>query len=344
MRYLAPLFLTLPTLLLGPEMARAQGERKIKIEKVLLGFHTGPETTRFKASAWAPVYVYLTNEGTARVNTGEYILVVETTDSEDVQNHYTERRMLPPLNPGESTNPPLLAYARPGGEYNEVTVYVQTPDGRTTLDSKKPAPEDSESVPFNAQFVLLAGSKLPGMKRALIHPPGEDKPKEMVREGEPEEDNTLDSKGPLRFVSADSVDQLPARWFGYTGLDLIVLTTGREEFIKSLIEDQTGRKEALAEWVRRGGRLVISAGRNQQFVKDFLARTQLLKCELTGVASRPCCKAFQPGPGPNPSSKGRCIRINQASTRTWNSPRSRPGPVWMCWHGTFPGRATKNAP
>jgi len=279
MRYLVLLALVLSALLVPPGAAFAQGARKIKIEKVQVGFQSTAESSRYKAAAWTPVYIYLTNEGSEKIDGKEYALVVETTDSEDVQNHYTERRLLPLLNPGESTNPPLLAYVRPGGDTSEITVHVQNSEGRT-IDSKKPDPYAAEALPVNAQIVLLAGSKLPGMKRALIH---DEKPKAGDLQ---EDDESLDAKGPLRFVYVERVEQLPARWFGYQGVDLMVLTTAREEFISNLLTDATGRKEALVEWVRRGGRLVISAGRNQLFVKNFLEKTQLLKCDLTGTVQR----------------------------------------------------------
>jgi hypothetical protein len=279
MRYLVLPALVLSVLLVQPEAAFAQGARKIKIEKVQVGFPKTVEASFYKAAAWTPVYVYLTNEGSESIDGKDYALVVETTDSEDVQNHYTERRLLPLLNPGESTEKPLLAYVRPGGDTSEITVHVQNSEGRI-IDSKKPDPYAAEALPANAQIVLLAGSKLHGMKSALIH-------KENAKPGEAEEDeDTLDAKGPLRFVYVEKVEQLPARWFGYQGVDLMVLTTAREEFISNLLTDPTGRKEALVEWVHRGGRLVISAGRNQLFVKNFLEKTQLLKCDLTGTVQR----------------------------------------------------------
>src|SRR5713226_7207351 len=222
MRYLVLPALVLSALLVQPEAAFAQGARKIKIEKVQVGFPKTVESSFYKAAAWTPVYVYLTNEGSEKIDGKEYALVVETTDSEDVQNHYTERRLLPLLNPGEATNPPLLTYVRPGGDTSEITVHVQNSEGRI-IDSKKPDPYVAEALPANAQIVLLAGSKLHGMKGALIH---DDK---KLR-GEDEDEDSLDAKGPLRFVYVEKVEQLPARWFGYQGVDLMVLTTAREEF------------------------------------------------------------------------------------------------------------------
>jgi hypothetical protein len=271
----------LPALFIWPQAAIAQGARKIKIEKVQVGFAHSVETTWYKAGAWTPVYVYLTNEGSEVVNAGEYALVAETADSEEVQNHYTERRLLPLLIPREATNTPLLAYVRPGGDTTEVTVHVVNSEGRT-LDSKKPDPYTSEALPVNAQVVLLAGSKLFGVKRALIHA-ANPIPGQAPAEEDPE---ALDGRGPLRFVYIEKVEQLPARWFGYQGVDLLVLTTARKEFIADLLTDATGRKEALVEWVRRGGRLVISAERNKDFVDKFLDNTKLLNCHLTGTVQR----------------------------------------------------------
>ncbi len=285
MRYLVLPALVLSALLVQPEAAFAQGARKIKIEKVQVGFPKTVEASFYKAAAWTPVYVYLTNEGSEKIDGKEYALVVETADSEDVQNHYTERRLLPLLNPGESTNPPLLAYVRPGGDTSEITVHVQNNEGRI-IDSKKPDPYAAEALPANAQIVLLAGSKLHGMKGALIHTDHGAGLGGIGGQQVQEDEDSLDAKGPLRFVYVEKVEQLPARWFGYQGVDLMVLTTAREEFISNLLTDQTSRKEALVEWVRRGGRLVISAGRNQLFVKNFLEKTQLLKCDLTGTVQR----------------------------------------------------------
>src|SRR5260370_9776909 len=128
MRYLVVPAFVLSALLVQPEAAFAEGARKIKIEKVQVGFPKTVEASCYKAAAWTPVYVYLTNEGSEKIDGKEYALVVETTDSEGVQNHYTERRLLPLLNPGESTNPPLLAYVRPGGETSAITVHVHNND------------------------------------------------------------------------------------------------------------------------------------------------------------------------------------------------------------------------
>jgi hypothetical protein len=79
----------------------------------------------------------------------------------------------------------------------------------------------------------------------------------------------------IRVAYVDDVRQLPTRWFGYSAADLMVLTTGTKKFVEDLKNDDKNRKEALAEWVRRGGRLVVSCGRNRDIVKELFDGFQI---------------------------------------------------------------------
>jgi len=58
----------------------------------------------------------------------------------------------------------------------------------------------------------------------------------------------------------NSIDLLPTRWFGYEGVEAVILGTSRPEFYRSLA-DGSPRLEALDHWVRQGGRLVFCVGR-----------------------------------------------------------------------------------
>src|SRR5262249_57469 len=132
----------------------------------------------------------------------------------------------------------------------------------------------------NNYLCLVAGSKLPGLRRALNKKPGAGN----VDVGD---EDLVEEDAPSKTVNADSVDQLPTRWFAYAGIDLLILTSGSERFISELAGDRTGRKEALAEWVRRGGRLLVSAGRNHQFVNSLLKGLNLIQCPIEGTVSQP---------------------------------------------------------
>lgn len=50
---------------------------------------------------------------------------------------------------------------------------------------------------------------------------------------------------------------LPDEWLGYGGVNLVVMPTSAESIAASM---STQQKDALAEWVRMGGRIIISAG------------------------------------------------------------------------------------
>ena len=59
--------------------------------------------------------------------------------------------------------------------------------------------------------------------------------------------------------------RLPGRWYGYEAARAIVLDTGDREVIAAL---DGLRGQALVEWVKRGGHLVVAVGANWQAVKD----------------------------------------------------------------------------
>jgi hypothetical protein len=63
-----------------------------------------------------------------------------------------------------------------------------------------------------------------------------------------------------------SVNLLPDKWFGYEGVDIIILPTGANwTMAKELAGDQL-KREALARWVEMGGHLVVSVSANQNLV------------------------------------------------------------------------------
>src|SRR5262249_49343466 len=130
---------------------------------------------------------------------------------------------------------------------------------------------------------LTLGPKLPGLQRAL----NERREPGMGPQGAQDADEDFMEARLRKFAAIDSIDQLPTRWFGYQAADVLVLTSGSEDFINRLAADRSGRLDALTEWVRRGGQIVMSAGHNQQFVSELLAKMKLINCATTGTVTRP---------------------------------------------------------
>jgi hypothetical protein len=61
----------------------------------------------------------------------------------------------------------------------------------------------------------------------------------------------------LVLAQIDDPGELPDRWWGYEGVDCLVLTTSDPRVPDGLTPDQ---QQALLDWVRLGGRLVLSIG------------------------------------------------------------------------------------
>ena len=62
----------------------------------------------------------------------------------------------------------------------------------------------------------------------------------------------------IAVVSLNAKDRLPSQSLGYDGVDEVFLSGSRPSLLKLLQEKTTLR--ALENWIRRGGRLVISIG------------------------------------------------------------------------------------
>lgn len=61
------------------------------------------------------------------------------------------------------------------------------------------------------------------------------------------------------LLGKDDVDRLPTRWYGYEGVDALLLATSVPEIYRKLAPDSS-RLEALDEWVRMGGKLLLFVG------------------------------------------------------------------------------------
>jgi hypothetical protein len=55
------------------------------------------------------------------------------------------------------------------------------------------------------------------------------------------------------------IEQLPTHWYGYEGIDALVISTRNVEMFRKLTPDDA-RIKAIDEWIRMGGRLILSVG------------------------------------------------------------------------------------
>lgn len=263
-------------LLLGAAVAPAQSARdKVSIIDVRVGFLPGPHaaspderltgqrTRMFKTGGWAPVLVNIQSTGKYDpASDGPIVVSIETTDSDDTLNSYSAP--LPPFDSGGSAS--VLLYTRAGGRYADYTVRVQA-RGKELC---KPDQRSLNALDSNQLLYLSMGSRLPGLKL-----PGAT------------ENNAANQSGNADIALLTRVTDMPAVWFGYGSIDVAILATSDRDFMDALLSDQAGRKAALAEWVRRGGRLILCAGKNRDQFAGSPELQSLLPMTIEGPYMTP---------------------------------------------------------
>jgi hypothetical protein len=224
----------------------------------------GPPICKF--AAWAPLEVELTITSPL---SGPAFLTVETPDADGVMTVLSTPIDAAKFTPGGTIR--LQSVIRPAAGSGETTVTIESPAGRAVSDPfriRSLRPRDSLTY-----VVLGLGSRFGNF----------DLPKPATGTGAQEAEPTV---GPLRggrieLAAIDDVERLPDVWFGYETADLVVLSTSSPEFVKRLAE--RGRKiTALAEWLRRGGRLMLASGANATLLNNN-AFTELMPARVAGT-------------------------------------------------------------
>lgn len=211
-----------------------------------------------KVGLWAPLSVAV-EFGDVKGYKKGILLEVTSVDCDDLR---TVSRF--PIIPAISADPDSDEFLRDRGpgarkEPSEMTntAYVKLPSDTAEVrlrlvqedDPERPLSETEvitrTGVRSTAKYVVLAlGGKVPGF--TLARP-------ELFGQR-------------LELAHLDSVQEMPDQWFGYEAADLVVLPTGgpRAEFIADLFSSENPvfarKRRALFEWVRRGGKLVVSVG------------------------------------------------------------------------------------
>lgn len=280
------------------------------ISQVKIGFPAagnGDEFGRglFKAGDWAPVYVGMT-AGPNGTTADSAVLVTTASDNDNIRNSYLEP--LPALAADERLS--ALTYVRPGGMRDDITVGMRLA-GKMVSQFATQTPE---SLNLGDTLFLAVGPRLPALVEALDH---------TNRSG-------AAPAGQYRLAWLDDIALLPTRWYGYNSVDVLLLSIGQPDIIAGLLKD-LDRKQALAEWVRRGGRLVVT-GSDPALLQALIvglplpipieSSSQATLPRLTGVES--WLRERQPPPlGDDPGEEG--------SVRTGNKVAglilSRPGEV-----------------
>jgi hypothetical protein len=254
-----------------PTVGEAQQRKPLVIEQVQIGFGPSQPLAKFKDGFWTPVYVELRAWLDREIPAGGK-LVVESVDSDDVRSRYTVD--LPRMDPDEKIT--VLTYTRAANSKTEIIVTAVLAD--RVVATKQ---EDYLALDLGQHLYLTLGSRQGDvMLRALN--PIQNRTGPAARRVV-EEEQLYDKDGGKNVTSLEDIRMMPNRWFGFDPVDVIILTTGnRDGFLTALLNEQEGRKEALAEWVRRGGRLVVAVGANQDVVSKLNVISGMLPVAING--------------------------------------------------------------
>jgi hypothetical protein len=269
--------LTLACLALGLLVsadAVAQTRERVKVTGLRLGLPVGPvrsDTSRtgiFKPGQWAPVYIDLE---CARDTEEPLQVIVETRDADEVITEGSvEIAAMVKGDRLQGNELGRLPYLKPGQVNATLTVRVKgARSGRTYGESSERFMQSVEGPSF---VILGVGANLNSIRF----------PAAATEPDEPGAFTVRELRGGwVETAQIVDVGQLPDQWFGYAAVDLMVLGTGaNREFWETLATPvHEKRRKAIAEWVRRGGRMVVSVGTNPDVleankeIKDILPAT-----------------------------------------------------------------------
>jgi hypothetical protein len=270
-------------LLACPPSSWAQSRTPIKIARVQVGLPAGPFSSEgdedggkrllFKAGAWAPVWVELECHG--KID-DPLEIVVETADGDGLQV-VGRVPLVPPMQDGErrlGTELSFLPYVKPGNLFGEVKVSVRSM--RSQRDVAEPFKRNAYGLDATRYLILTVGSSLKGMWLPKT---------EGADPGDTGNERTL-RNGQVQLAEALEVGNLPDEWFGYQAVDLVMLTTGGDPKFWAALSKERRRLAALAEWVRHGGRLIVSAGSNADVLEALPEIKEMLPARVPPGAKR----------------------------------------------------------
>ena len=283
-RWRWPILLAAVALLASPAFAQLIWEPKVKIESARFGFRTVGSSSEYgagqawKIGAWAPVSFGLEYQKDTRVPMRVEIATYDG-DGTRVATSFPIVDGIP-----ESVDPPAKGtkvertelnhtpYVRVGAETSAITLRIVSDDGKASPLSDTQTYEQPGAQSPSRYFILSLGTSLPGFG---FVPKGTDQSKIDLRESR------------VQLARLDTVEEMPDNWFGYEAVDLLVLPTGRanEEFLASLFGGAKAerKRRALFEWVRRGGKLVLSAGQNADIVRASVEFGKVLPAAIGQV-------------------------------------------------------------
>jgi len=233
--------------------------------------HRDDPISRF--ACWAPVYVDIEVAGPVE---GPTELVIEAPDPDEITTSLAIPLDLAGLSGSVSLSGlGKLSYVRPAG-VGEVTLTIREAGGGKLLSEPYRIRSLRPRDPLTYVVLTLGASP------ASFELP---KPTGIAVEAFPGHRG-----GRVELGTIADVALLPTEWFGYDSADLVILHTGHgatafmdKLFGSGVTPTDQKRRDALIEWVKRGGRLVVTIGENAKEIARWPALRDLMPVEVSGT-------------------------------------------------------------
>ena len=185
----------------------------------------------YKAGCWTPVQVALSGPPGSRIGAVE----VETPDSDGIHVAYRTPKDAHDEFPASGRLTRTL-YARFGRVRSELLVRVRDAEERELVRQRLSSDE--------------AGRGWPPQQLLLVSLGADWIPDDALR--------SLDRDAQsVTLVAVKDASELPQRWLGWEGVDVVLLSTSSPTFVEQMPD---GAFSALDHWLRLGGRLIWSVG------------------------------------------------------------------------------------
>jgi hypothetical protein len=224
--------------------AAAQPDRQIDVESLRAGFVAGGQGNVFKPGKWTPLWIQL------RGGPERFSGVMEVVVPDDDNTPTVIRQAIDV--PARATVP-VVTYIRPGTDHPELLLRFIDQRGRRVAVVSG----DSLALkldPMHPEETLLL---------ALGNPEGVDLITKLPGFSTEKDQSGSREINVARFDTLAT--SLPGRWIGYDAVEAIVLDTNDRDLMSKL---NASGGQALREWVRRGGHLVVSVGSDWLRVRD----------------------------------------------------------------------------
>jgi hypothetical protein len=249
-------------LLLVPALSLAQQRPRLQVTQVRIGFPVGSPAADvelakteplFKAGCWAPIAIDISvSPPGLKGNEGPLEITVETPDPDDVATNYTVTRPLEAIGPNGTFT--VNTYTKLANTSSTITVTLKAPE---SVAVGPPYKRDHPGINSGMPLFVTVGSLFPALRLAVKAGDRGNNVPQLQIEG-------------IGFINR--FQDMPDQWFGYDGVDLLVLSTSRRnDFLADMASEQAPRRrvEALTEWVQRGGQLLVCVGKNYAALKDI---------------------------------------------------------------------------